>query len=85
MQHEFKFAGEMIEVTIARDSENWMLGENRAQVLADGRILVTVLMARQNLLIQPRLVMCGGFILMDRFSVLRNPKQAPAIVTQMEV
>lgn len=41
MQHEFKFAGEMIEVTIARDSENWMLGENRAQVLADGRILVT--------------------------------------------
>ena len=40
MMHEFKVNGEMVEVTIARDGQNWLLGEYQASVLADGRIMV---------------------------------------------
>jgi acetyl/propionyl-CoA carboxylase alpha subunit len=40
MMHEFKVNGEMVEVTVARDGQDWLLGENHASVLADGRIMV---------------------------------------------
>jgi acetyl/propionyl-CoA carboxylase alpha subunit len=40
MMHEFKVNGEMVEVTVARDGQDWLLGEYHASVLADGRIMV---------------------------------------------
>ena len=40
MLHEFKFNGEMAEVTVARDGQEWLLGEYRASILTDGRIMV---------------------------------------------
>ena len=40
MMHEFKVNGEMVEVTVARDGQDWLLGEYQASVLADGRIMV---------------------------------------------
>ena len=40
MMHEFKINGEMVEVTVARDGQDWLLGEYQARVLTDGRIMV---------------------------------------------
>ena len=40
MLHEFKVSGEIAQVTVARDGEGWLLGEYRASVLTDGRIMV---------------------------------------------
>ena len=40
MMHEFKVNGEMVEVTVARDGQDWLLGEYQARVLTDGRIMV---------------------------------------------
>ena len=40
MLHEFKVNGEMAEVTAAREGQEWLLGEYRASVLTDGRIMV---------------------------------------------
>ena len=40
MLHEFKVNGEMIEVTVARDGQDWLLGDYKAQILADGRLSV---------------------------------------------
>lgn len=40
MLHEFKVNGEMAEVTVAREGQEWLLGEYRASVLTDGRIMV---------------------------------------------
>ena len=40
MLHEFKVNGEMVEVTVAREGQEWLLGEYRASVLTDGRIMV---------------------------------------------
>ena len=40
MMHEFKINGEMVEVTVARDGQDWLLGEYQASVLTDGRIMV---------------------------------------------
>ena len=40
MLHEFKVNGEMAEVTVAREGQEWLLGEYRARVLTDGRIMV---------------------------------------------
>ena len=40
MLHEFKINGDMVEVTVARDGQDWLLGEYRASVLTDGRIMV---------------------------------------------
>ena len=40
MLHEFKVNGEMAEVTVARDGQEWLLGEYRASVSTDGRIMV---------------------------------------------
>ena len=40
MLHEFKVSGEIAQVTVARDGEEWLLGEYRASVLTDGRIMV---------------------------------------------
>ena len=42
MQHEFKFAGETVEVTVARDSERWHLGDLEYQIMTDGRLKITV-------------------------------------------
>ena len=40
MLHEFKVNGEVAEVTVAREGQEWLLGEYRASVLTDGRIMV---------------------------------------------
>jgi len=40
MQHEFKVDGEIIEVTVAKQGENWFLSGNSAIILTDGRIKV---------------------------------------------
>lgn len=40
MLHEFKVNGEMAEVTVAREGQEWLLGEYRASVLTDGRIMI---------------------------------------------
>ncbi len=40
MLHEFKVNSEMVEVTVAREDQDWLLGDFKAQVLDDGRILV---------------------------------------------
>ena len=40
MLHEFKVNGEMAEATVAREGQEWLLGEYRASVLTDGRIMV---------------------------------------------
>ena len=40
MLHEFKVSGEIAQVTVAKDGEGWLLGEYRASVLTDGRIMV---------------------------------------------
>ena len=42
MQHEFKFAGDTVEVTVARDSQTWYLGDLKCQIMADGRLKLTV-------------------------------------------
>ena len=42
MQHEFKFAGDTVEVTVARDSQTWYLGDLECQIMADGRLKLTV-------------------------------------------
>ena len=42
MQHEFKFAGDTVEVTVARDSQTWHLGDLECQIMADGRLKLTV-------------------------------------------
>ncbi len=42
MQHEFKFAGDTVEVTVARDSQTWHLGDSECQIMADGRLKLTV-------------------------------------------
>ena len=41
MQHEFKFAGDTVEVTVARDSDKWRLDDLECQIMADGRLKVT--------------------------------------------
>lgn len=41
MQHEFKFAGDTVEVTVARDSDKWHLDDLECQIMADGRLKVT--------------------------------------------
>ena len=74
MMHEFKVNGEMVEVTVARDGQDWLLGEYQASVLADGRIMVHTPDGRSRILL--RLEMFGGFISMDIHSVLRKRKQA---------
>ena len=40
MQHEFRVDGEVIEVTVAKQGENWFLSGNNAIIMADGRIKV---------------------------------------------
>ena len=40
MMHEFKVNGEMVEVTIARDGHEWLLGDYNARILSDGRVVV---------------------------------------------
>jgi len=40
MMHEFKVNSEMVEVTVAKDGQDWLLGDYKAQVLDDGRIMV---------------------------------------------
>ena len=40
MLHEFKVNSEMVEVTVARDGQDWLLGDYKAQILDDGRIMV---------------------------------------------
>ena len=40
MLHEFKVNSEMVEVTVAKDGQDWLLGDYKAQVLDDGRIMV---------------------------------------------
>ena len=42
MQHEFKFAGDTVEVTVARDSQTWRLGDIECQIMADGRLKLNV-------------------------------------------
>ena len=42
MQHEFKFAGDTVEVTVARDSERWHLGDLECQIMNDGRLKLTI-------------------------------------------
>ena len=42
MQHEFKFAGDTVEVTVARDSDKWHLDDLECQIMADGRLKLTV-------------------------------------------
>ena len=42
MQHEFKFAGDTVEVTVARDSNKWHLDDLECQIMADGRLKITV-------------------------------------------
>lgn len=42
MQHEFKLNGGAVEVTVARDNEQWLLNDMSAQVLKDGRIKVVM-------------------------------------------
>lgn len=42
MQHEFKFAGDTVEVTVARDSQTWYLGDLECQIMADGRLKLMV-------------------------------------------
>ena len=41
MQHEFKFAGDTVEVTVARDSDKWHLDDLECQIMADGRLKIT--------------------------------------------
>ena len=40
MQHQFRFDGKIIEVTVSKDGENWQLSGNSALILPDGRIKV---------------------------------------------
>ncbi|MAP59186.1 MAG: hypothetical protein CL978_03005 [Euryarchaeota archaeon] len=40
MQHEFRFDGETVEVTVAKQGDNWVLSGNSASILRDGRIKV---------------------------------------------
>ena len=42
MQHEFKFAGDTVEVTVARDLDTWHLDDLECQIMADGRLKLTV-------------------------------------------
>ncbi len=46
MMHEFKVNGEMVEVTIARDGQEWLLGDYNAHILSDGRLVVRSLDGR---------------------------------------
>ena len=41
MHHEFKYAGEKYEVTIAKHGDTWLLGDYTAILCDDNRILVT--------------------------------------------
>ena len=41
MHHEFKYAGEIYEVTIAKHGDTWLLGDYTAILCDDNRILVT--------------------------------------------
>ena len=40
MQHEFKVDGEMVEVTVAKDGQEWILGDHVAIISDNGRIMV---------------------------------------------
>ncbi len=40
MQYEFRVDGEVIEVTVAKKGEEWVLSGNNASIMADGRIKV---------------------------------------------
>ncbi len=40
MQHEFRIDGEIVEVTVAKQGDNWVLSGNSANILTDGRIKV---------------------------------------------
>ena len=40
MQHEFKVDGEMVEVTVAKDGQEWILGNHVAIISDNGRIMV---------------------------------------------
>ncbi len=40
MQHEFRIDGEIVEVTVAKQDDNWVLSGNSANILRDGRIKV---------------------------------------------
>tara|TARA_B100001996_G_C18661093_1_gene593122 strand:- start:1599 stop:2057 length:459 start_codon:yes stop_codon:yes gene_type:complete len=42
MQHEFKFAGDTVEVTVARDSDKWHLDDLECQIMDDGRLKLTI-------------------------------------------
>ena len=41
MHHEFKYAGEKYEVTIAKHGDTWLLGDYTAILCDDNRILIT--------------------------------------------
>ena len=38
MQYEFRVDGEVVEVTVAKKGEDWVLSGNNATIMADGRI-----------------------------------------------
>ena len=40
MQHEFRVDGEVVEVTVAKQGDDWVLAGNVANILSDGRIKV---------------------------------------------
>lgn len=42
MQHEFKFAGDTVEVTVARHLDTWHLDDLECQIMADGRLKLSV-------------------------------------------
>ena len=41
MHHEFKYDGEKYEITMAKDGQTWLLGDYKAILSDDNRILVT--------------------------------------------
>ena len=42
MHHEFKYDGEKYEITMAKDGQTWLLGDYKAILSDDNRILVTL-------------------------------------------
>ena len=54
MQHEFRFDGETVEVTVAKQGDNWVLSGNSASILRDGRIKVEMSDGTIHLPIVPR-------------------------------
>ena len=41
MQHEFRFGDEVVEVSISKQNNQWILSDLEAEIMPDGRIKIT--------------------------------------------